>query len=177
MYMVLSRIDESINYVERNDMEPDDINYDASMYAVDIKDIPLLIALGKQKNNYVDKNVIYFPIYLVKDPNKVTTSQIGVFESKYSNLPNVLDDDGDIDIKKLAPPLLYGFVDDLYLKSSSRESIDNKADYGLDNAEQDNIKKSKNKQGNSERDSHQDSHEDSDEDSDEESKSSKRVRR
>lgn len=120
--MVLSKIDPSISYIEQVEMDPDDINYDASMYAVDIMNTPLIIALGKQKNKFIDKNVIYFPIYLVKDTEQTDTPQVGVFETRYSDLPNLLDEDGDIDIEKLGPPLLYTFVDQAFLKKSSNET-------------------------------------------------------
>ena len=120
--MVLSKIDPSISYIEQLEMDPEDINYDASMYAVDIMNTPLIIALGKQKNKFIDNNVIYFPIYLVKDTEQTDTPQVGVFETRYSDLPNLLDEDGDIDIEKLGPPLLYTFVDQIFLKKSSNET-------------------------------------------------------
>ena len=120
--MVLSRLDPSISYVEQVEMDPEDINYDASMYAVDIMKTPLLIALGKQKNKFIDKNVIFFPIYLIKDTEQTDTPQIGVFEARYSDLPNLLDEDGDVDIEDLGSPLLYSFSDDVFLKKSSNET-------------------------------------------------------
>ena len=67
--MVLSRLDPSISYTEQLEMDPEDINYDASMYAVDVMKTPLIIALGKQKNKFIDKNIIYFPIYFVTVSN------------------------------------------------------------------------------------------------------------
>ena len=120
--MVLSKLDPSISYIEQVEMDPEDINYDASMYAVDIMKTPLLIALGKQKNKFVDKNIIFFPIYLIKDTKQTDTPQIGVFEARYSDLPNLLDEDGDIDIEDLGSPLLYSFSDDTFLKKSSNET-------------------------------------------------------
>ena len=120
--MVLSRLDPSISYVEQVEMDPEDVNYDASMYAVDIMNTPLIIALGKQKNKYIDKNIIYFPIYLVKDTQQTDTPQIGLFEARYSDLPNLLDEDGDIDIENLGSPLLYNFTDSVFLKKSSNET-------------------------------------------------------
>ena len=120
--MVLSKLDPSVAYIEQLEMDPEDVNYDASMYAVDIMKTPLIIALGKQKNKFLDKNVIYFPIYLVKDTEQTDTPQIGVFETRYSDLPNLLDEDGDIEIEGLGAPLLYNFVDEAFLKKSSNET-------------------------------------------------------
>ena len=81
------------------------------------------IILGKQKNKFLDKNVIYFPIYLVKDTEQTDTPQIGVVETRYSDLPNLLDEDGDIEIEGLGAPLLYNFVDEAFLKKSSNVYI------------------------------------------------------
>ena len=120
--MVLSRLDPSISYTEQLEMDPEDINYDASMYAVDVMKTPLIIALGKQKNKFIDKNIIYFPIYLVKDTEQTDTPQVGVFETRYSDLPNLLDEDGDVDIEGLGAPLMYSFVDDPFLKKASTET-------------------------------------------------------
>ena len=120
--MVLSRLDPSISYIEEAAVDPGDVSHDASMYAVDVDGIPLIIALGKQKNTHINKNVVYFPMYLVEEPDQIDTPQIGLFEVRYSGLPNMLDDDGDIDLERSGPPLLYGFVDKAFLSKASNET-------------------------------------------------------
>ena len=51
--------------------------------------IPLTIALGKSKNKFINENVIYFPIYLVKDDQMIVVTCIannlnkfGIIEEK-----------------------------------------------------------------------------------------------
>merc|ERR1711871_1481068 len=53
------------------------------------------------------KNIIYYPIYLIKK-NTVDT-QIGIYEIISDQLPSLLDEDGDLDIDSLEP-LLFSFV-------------------------------------------------------------------
>ena len=68
----------------------------------------IIIALGQGKYSYIDDNIVYYPIYFVK--NQRVDTQIGVYEVLANRVPNILDEDGDIDIEELGEPLLYGFV-------------------------------------------------------------------
>jgi predicted NAD-dependent protein-ADP-ribosyltransferase YbiA (DUF1768 family) len=43
-------------------------------------------------------------------------NQIGIYEIYSHKLPNILDEDGDIDLDELGDPLLYSFVDKKYLE-------------------------------------------------------------
>ena len=112
--MVVSKLSKNINYAEKMRLDSEDIDHNATSYNVTIKDFELLIAIGKEKYTFVGKNVIYFPIYLIKD-DKVF-NQIGVYEIYSHKLPNILDEDGDVDLDELGDPLLYSFVDNDYLK-------------------------------------------------------------
>ena len=62
--MVQSILDKSINYPPIKKIEIDDVNYDATAYDVDIYGFNKTIALGQAKYAFIDKNIIYFPIYL-----------------------------------------------------------------------------------------------------------------
>ena len=112
--MVVSKLSKNINYTEKMRLDSEDIDHNATSYNVNIKDFELLIAIGKEKYTFVNKNVIYFPIYLIKDEK--VFNQIGVYEIYSHKLPNILDEDGDIDIDELGDPLLYSFVDKKYLE-------------------------------------------------------------
>ena len=112
--MVVSKLSKNINYTEKMRLDSEDIDHNATSYSATIKDFELLIAIGKEKYGFIGKNVIYFPIYLIKD-DKVF-NQIGVYEIYSHKLPNILDEDGDVDLDELSAPLLYSFVDDAYLK-------------------------------------------------------------
>ena len=112
--MVVSKLSKNINYTEKMRLDSEDVDHNATSYNANILGFELLIAIGKEKYGFVGKNVIYFPIYLIKD-DKVF-NQIGVYEIYSHNLPNILDEDGDVDLDELSTPLLYSFVDDAYLK-------------------------------------------------------------
>jgi len=106
--MVQSKLDSTVNYPEIKKLDPEDKNYDASQYEISILGETVIIALGKSKYTFIDKNIEYFPIYLVR--NKRVDVQIGVYEVMSDQVPNLLDEDGDIDIDELQEPLLYSFI-------------------------------------------------------------------
>lgn len=142
--MVVSKLSKNINYIEKMRLDSEDVDHNATSYNVTIKDYELLIAIGKEKYSFVNKNVIYFPIYLIKD-NKVF-NQIGVYEIYSHKLPNILDEDGDVDLDELGEPLLYSFVDNAYLRKftsvydsdSDDESSDGDEGSDIDDSEDEN---------------------------------------
>lgn len=117
--MVNSILNANINYPELKKLDTDDKNYDATMYEISIMNVDIIIALGQPKYTFIDDNIIYYPIYLVKD-DKVNT-QIGVYEILANQLPNLVDDDGDIELDKINLPLTYQFVTIELLKSAENK--------------------------------------------------------
>ena len=65
--MVNSSLNPKINYPEIKKLDPEDSEYDASLYEINILGIDVIIALGQAKYAFIDDNIIYYPIYLVKD--------------------------------------------------------------------------------------------------------------
>ena len=107
--MVKSLLDHTIDYPEAKILDKADKDFEASVYEIPLFDMDVIIALGQPKYSFVEKNIIYYPIYLVK--NQKVDIQIGVYEIKSSDLPSLIDEDGDINLELLNEPLLYSFVD------------------------------------------------------------------
>jgi predicted NAD-dependent protein-ADP-ribosyltransferase YbiA (DUF1768 family) len=111
--MVLSKLDSDVSYPELKSVDSGDLKMEANLYQLEIKDLDSIIAVGNAKNTYEDKNILYFPIYLVKHNNKVI--QIGVYEIKASDYLSYLDKYNNLDIEKMDEPLIYSFVTNEFL--------------------------------------------------------------
>ena len=121
--MVVSKLDDSINYPEVKSVDTADIGFDANLYEIEIMPgIKGIIALGNVKYGFSEKNILYIPVYLIEDDE--ITVQIGVYEFGSSQYPNLLDEDNDFDISKLSNPipLFYSFTNkDFLLKNGASE--------------------------------------------------------
>ena len=112
--MVLSKINRDVSYPELKSVDSGDLKTEASLYQIEIKDVDVIIAVGNVKNTFEEANIFYFPIYLVKNNNKVI--QIGLYEIEASNYINYLDDFNNLDVEKLDEPLIYKFVTKEFLE-------------------------------------------------------------
>ena len=113
--MVLSKIDKSISYPELKNVDSSDLKNEAGLYEIDIKGVDIIIAVGKAKNTFKDKNITYFPIYLVKSNNKVV--QIGLYEIFTTDLLNYMDEESNLEVEKLDDPLVYSYVSKTMLEN------------------------------------------------------------
>lgn len=111
--MVLSKLNSGVSYPELKSVDSGDLKTEANLYQLEIKEMDVIVAIGNAKNTFEDKNVIYFPIYLVKYNNKVV--QIGVIEIKASDYLSYLDDYNNLDIEKMEEPLIYSFATKEYI--------------------------------------------------------------
>ena len=115
--MVVSKIDGSIDYPDSKFVDPDDLDYDAQLYQIELfSNLEVVIALGKVKYTYVDKNVLYIPVYLTDDGEVLV--QIGVYEFPANIYTSLLDEDNDFDISLLENPLplTYKFVNESFIR-------------------------------------------------------------
>jgi predicted NAD-dependent protein-ADP-ribosyltransferase YbiA (DUF1768 family) len=106
--MVLSKLNSDISYPELKSVDSGDLKMEANLYQLEIKEIDVIVAIGNAKNTFEDKNILYFPIYLVKHNNKVI--QIGIYEIKASDYLSYLDEENNLDVEKMENPLIYSFV-------------------------------------------------------------------
>ena len=118
--MVRSILDEAINYPELRKLDDDDREFDASVYESFILGRDVLIALGQPKYSFIENSIVYYPVYLVKD-GKVKL-QIGVYEVLADRVPNIMDEDGDVELGLLDEPLLYSFVTENLIESAASSS-------------------------------------------------------
>lgn len=143
--MVKSILDPSINYPEIRKLNEEDNNYESSIYESIILDKNVMIALGKEKYSFIDKNIVYFPVYIVKD-DKVDL-QIGVYEIFSNKQTDILDIDGDIDVNELGDLLLYSFVDENIISDNKdnkdeiedKDEIEGKDDIDIENIDEQNV--------------------------------------
>ena len=85
--MVASAIDPTLNYSEVKTVNLNDTKMQSELYQIMIFGINLIIAVGSSKQT--NKNITYFPIYLVKSDDRVI--QIGVYEFLTTVLPKYIN--------------------------------------------------------------------------------------
>lgn len=113
--MVKSKLNETINYQEFKTLSEEDKTHEASLYELYVYEVPIVVALGLPKFTFIDKNIVYYPVYIIQ--NDKVNSQIGLFEIMSNNQPGILDEDGDVDIEQLGPILLYSYMNKEYIIS------------------------------------------------------------
>ena len=106
--MVISNINKEISYPELKSVDPADLKLDANLYQMEIMGIDVIVAIGNAKHTFEEHDIVYFPIYLVKQNNKVT--QIGVFEVHSDEPMKMLDDNNNLDVSQFDEPIIYMFV-------------------------------------------------------------------
>jgi predicted NAD-dependent protein-ADP-ribosyltransferase YbiA (DUF1768 family) len=111
--MVASAIDPTLNYSEIKTVNLNDTKMESDLYQIMILGINLIIAVGSPKQT--NKNITYFPIYLVKTDDRVI--QIGVYEFLTTALPKYMNQTGKLLVSNKMTPLLYSFATNVALHS------------------------------------------------------------
>ena len=130
--MVLSKLDSRIKYDESRLVYDEDIGMDASLYEIfpDALEYKVNVAIGKIKYTYVEKNVIFFPLYLIN--NNEVIMRIGVFEVLSNKVTELMNDLNEIDLTKLynTEPVLFSYANKKTLReySSDKPRINLKSD-------------------------------------------------
>ena len=87
--MVLSKINKKIDYVDKEKIDVNDINYSAALFEMTIFNVNIVVAIGKPNMEYIDNKIIYFSLYLVNKDKIV--SKIGLYEIDSDNIDKYLE--------------------------------------------------------------------------------------
>lgn len=159
--MVKSILNSNINYIENRKLYNEDKSYDAPLFEYELDNgKTIIIAVGQAKYNYIEDDVIFFPIYYIK--NDKVDHQIGLYEIESDEIENMLDSDGDIDISNMGEPLLYSFFDMDNIKDSNNLEDNEEKDKKEDKHEDKKVDENENKKDDKEKDSESDSESDID---------------
>ena len=120
--MVKSRLNPSIDYPNVKHIYPEDNKKKSFVYETSLYGIDVMVVIGEVKNTYVAKNVLYFPLYLVKSNNKVV--QIGLFEI-FANEYLKLMDKEEFEDNLGNDPLLYDFATKDFIKNNAKPVLSN----------------------------------------------------
>lgn len=127
--MVKSQIlPDKINYNESKQIDEEDIGYASTRYENNDFNIPIEIAIGREKHTYSNHNVIYFSVYLII--NNIIKDKIGIVEINSERFIDSLDEEGDFIIDN--GNILF-FVDDNYIKSMMKDVVLSKEQHVNDN--------------------------------------------
>ena len=96
--MVKSHLEDKVNYNESKDIEDEDVEYSAPLFDYKLFGKDIEICLGKQKHTFSRYGIVYFPVYLIVNDEQV--AKIGIFEVKDTDLINIIDDEGDVQLNK-----------------------------------------------------------------------------
>lgn len=118
--MVVSKLDSSISFLERKDIESSDEDFLSPIYSMEIDDITVECVVGQIQTLPYSNKVVYCPIYLIYKNSTSNTptiiGKIGVYEMLADDILQYRGDNGNVNIDAMDEPLLFSFVDYDYLK-------------------------------------------------------------
>jgi hypothetical protein len=106
--MVVSRINDTLSYPETRSIMPSDKNLEVELYSIFVKGVEIVAAIGKAKHTYKNKNIVYYPIYMIKNTSKAM--QIGIYEISSDKVLSLTNQDNEFAIESIGQPLIYTFA-------------------------------------------------------------------
>ena len=119
--MVYSNLNSTVFYNESGNIDPEDVGHEAVLYEMEIFGKRLLVVFGKLKHTFIQRNVVYLPVYLVV--HHKAKKQIGIIEFNKNDVLHLFDEENEVDIEKLDEPLLFGFVDQSFVDNSGSDVV------------------------------------------------------
>ncbi len=120
--MVLSRITSRVDYDEEDyRVHSEDVGYESRLYESVLFNKKVILTLGKVKFTFIDKGVVFIPIYLVSRVTNSPTNglisnsykykivrRIGVYEMKKNKfIDNIQENSNEIDMSLLNKPIIF----------------------------------------------------------------------
>lgn len=118
--MVYSNINSTVFYKESEQINHEDIGHQSIVYEMEIYGKKILIVFGKIKYSFIQRNIVFLPIYLVI--NKKVTKQIGVAEFEKDEALELYDEEEDVIVEKIMNPITFGYFDESYLDKNSYDT-------------------------------------------------------
>ena len=115
-----SLLNKSVNYNETKAIDDEDIGYASTTYNTTLLDIPVELAIGKEKYTYSKYDIVYYSLYLVI--NEEPIARVAIFEVESNRLINILDEDGDVDLTKgnILPLVSEQYLQKIIAKMNSK---------------------------------------------------------
>lgn len=123
--MVLSRLEENVDYIESKRINKDDHNLSFEVYLMQIEFPSTImreieVILGTPKQLYSEYEMMQIPIYVIDEEQVVEC--IGLFEVKMDTVDTTILNTDSYSLEKLGQPLLFTrYVNEAYLKQFTSE--------------------------------------------------------
>ena len=121
--MVYSNINNTVFYNENGEIDSEDIGHESTLYEMVVFGKNVMITFGKLKYTFIQRNIVFIPIYLVVYEKVV--KQIGVLEFTKNDVLEILDDEQDVIVDKIKKPITFGFFDKSFIDYSGSDSKSN----------------------------------------------------
>jgi len=135
--MVYSNINNTVFYNENGEIDKEDIGHESTLYEMTVFGKNEIITFGKLKYTFIQRNIVFIPIYLVVYEKVV--KQIGVLEFTKNDVLEILDDDQDIIVDKINKPITFGFFDKSFIDHSGSDSNKNTLNLEIESESDDEI--------------------------------------